>query len=185
MEMGDSLRIGLIGIAAALVAGGTLFISPAAGDGLATWARQDNPVALDDDTDDDDDDTGDDDDSDDDSSMDNSAADSQDATNSAVTSVSRDEDLSQDGLTRDLTDDGKGGPTRDWSDNRTNDASVGDTRASKQTNDNTRSNYSKVSRDRDRSRGDLTRDLTRDGGNGQTRDLTADSTNDKSRNDTR
>lgn len=156
-------------------------IAPAAADSIATILRQDTPVALDDDPDDDDD-TGDD---TADDSLENSVSNSNDATNSRVTAVSRDEDLSQDGLTRDLTNDGKGGPTRDWSDNRTNDASLGDTRASKQTNDSTRSNYSKVSRDRDRSRGDLTRDLTRDGGNGLTRDLTADSTNDKSRNDTR
>ncbi len=190
MEIGNSLRISLIGLAGGLVAAGALLVSPAAGDGLATWVRQDAPVALDDDDDDDDDtgdDTGntDDDSNGDDTSMDNSAADSQDATNSRVTSVSRGNDSSRDGLTRDLTNDGPGGPTRDWSDNRTNDASVGDTRASKQTNDNTRSNYSKVSRDRDRSRGDLTRDLTRDGGNGLTRDLSRNATNDRSRNDTR
>jgi hypothetical protein len=182
--IGDTLRIGLVGGAAALVALGTLMIAPAAADSIAMFVRQDNPVALDDDDDNDDDDTGDD-TGDDDSSLANSVSNSNDATNSALTAVSRDDDLSQDGLTRDLTDDGKGGPTRDWSDNRTNDASLGDTRASRQTNDNTRSNYSNISRDRDRSRGDLTRDLTRDGGNGQTRDLTADSTNDKSRNDTR
>ena len=186
MQIGDGIRISLIGLAGGLVAAGALLVSPAAGDGLATWVRQDAPVALDDedDTDDDTDDT-DDDSNGVDTSMDNSAADSQDATNSRVTSVSRGNDRSRDGLTRDLTDDGPGGPTRDWSDNRTNDASVGDTRASKQTNDNTRSNYSKVSRDRDRSRGDLTRDLTRDGGNGLTRDLSRNATNDRSRNDTR
>jgi hypothetical protein len=180
--IGDTLRIGLIGGAATLVATGTLMIAPAAADSIATFVRQDTPVALDDDEPDDDD-TGD--DTGDDDSLENSVSNSNDATNSRLTAVSRDEDQSQDGLTRDLTNDGPGGPTRDWSDNRTNDASLGDTRASRETNDNTRSNYSNVSRDRDRSRGDLTRDLTRDGGNGPTRDLTADSTNDKSRNDTR
>ena len=41
-----------------------------------------------------------------------------------------------------------------------------------------------VSRDRDLSRGDKTRDWTRDGGD-KTRDKTANSTNDRSRNDTR
>ena len=50
--------------------------------------------------------------------------------------------------------------------------------------DGTSSRYSKVSRDADRSRGDLTRDWTRDGGD-HTRDLTPNLTNDRSRNDTR
>lgn len=50
--------------------------------------------------------------------------------------------------------------------------------------DGTNSRYSKVSRDADRSRGDLTRDWTRDGGD-RTRDLTPNLTNDGTRNDTR
>jgi hypothetical protein len=50
--------------------------------------------------------------------------------------------------------------------------------------DGTNSRYTKVSRDRDRSRGDKTKDWTRDGGD-RTRDLTPNLTNDKSRNDTR
>jgi hypothetical protein len=50
--------------------------------------------------------------------------------------------------------------------------------------DGTNSRYTKVSRDRDRSRGDKTRDWTRDGGD-RTRDLTPNLTNDRSRNDTR
>ena len=41
-----------------------------------------------------------------------------------------------------------------------------------------------MSRDRDISRGDKTRDWTRDGGD-KTRDKTANNTNDRSRNDTR
>ncbi len=41
-----------------------------------------------------------------------------------------------------------------------------------------------MSRDRDKSRGDKTRDWTRDGGD-KTRDKTANNTNDRSRNDTR
>ena len=51
-------------------------------------------------------------------------------------------------------------------------------------NDNTGSGYSAVSRDRDYSRGDKTRDFTRDGGD-RTRDRSAGHTNDNSRNDTR
>ena len=80
--------------------------------------------------------------------------------------------------------DGPGGLKRDWSDNRTNDASRNDSRASVKTNDGTRSNYTGVSRDRDRSRGDVTKDWTMDGGD-RTRDLTRNLTNDRSRNDTR
>jgi hypothetical protein len=55
---------------------------------------------------------------------------------------------------------------------------------SRSTNDNTRSNFTKVSRDRDLSRSDKTKDWTRDGGS-RTRDWTANKTNDRSRNDTR
>lgn len=55
---------------------------------------------------------------------------------------------------------------------------------SRATNDNTRSNFTKVSRDRDLSRSDKTRDWTRDGGD-RTRDWSQNRTNDGSRNDTR
>ena len=58
------------------------------------------------------------------------------------------------------------------------------TGASASTNDSTRSNFTGVSRDRDLSRGDKTRDWTRDGGD-RTRDWSANKTNDRSRNDTR
>lgn len=51
-------------------------------------------------------------------------------------------------------------------------------------NDHTGSGYTGVSRDRDYSRGDKTRDFTRDGGD-RTRDRSAGHTNDRSRNDTR
>jgi hypothetical protein len=51
-------------------------------------------------------------------------------------------------------------------------------------NDGTNSRYTAVSRDRDRSRGDKTKDWTRDGGD-RTRDHSAGRTNDRSRNDTR
>ena len=51
--------------------------------------------------------------------------------------------------------------------------------------DDTNSRVTDVSRDRDRSRGDLTRDLTNDGPGKNNVDSSASSTNDKSRNDTR
>jgi hypothetical protein len=51
-------------------------------------------------------------------------------------------------------------------------------------NDGTNSRHTAVSRDRDRSRGDKTRDFTRDGDD-RTRDRSAGHTNDRSRNDTR
>jgi len=58
------------------------------------------------------------------------------------------------------------------------------TGSSRSTRDNTRSNFTKVSRDRDISRSDKTKDWTRDGGS-RTRDWSANRTNDRSRNDTR
>ena len=51
-------------------------------------------------------------------------------------------------------------------------------------NDATGSRHTSVSRNRDRSRGDLTRDWTKDGGD-RTRDHSRHHTNDGSRNDTR
>jgi hypothetical protein len=51
--------------------------------------------------------------------------------------------------------------------------------------DGTNSRYSKVSRDRDRSRGDLTKDWTKDGPGSRTRDFSQNKTNDRSRHDTR
>lgn len=55
---------------------------------------------------------------------------------------------------------------------------------SRSTRDHTRSNFTKVSRDRDLSRSDKTRDWTNDGGD-PTRDRSVNRTNDRSRNDTR
>jgi len=66
----------------------------------------------------------------------------------------------------------------------TNSRNTRNSRNSRFTNDRTRSNFSRVSRDRDHSRGDLTRDWTRDGGD-RTRDFSRNLTNDRSRNDTR
>jgi hypothetical protein len=72
----------------------------------------------------------------------------------------------------------------DDDDDDTHDDTDTDTGASRSTNDGTRSNFTAVSRDRDHSRGDKTRDWTRDGGD-RTRDWSANKTNDRSRNDTR
>jgi len=52
-------------------------------------------------------------------------------------------------------------------------------------NDGTNSRHTSVSRDRDRSRGDLTRDRTKDGPGGGKRDWSQNGTNDRTRNDTR
>jgi len=52
-------------------------------------------------------------------------------------------------------------------------------------NDGTNSRVTSVSRGDDRSRGDLTRDWTKDGPGTSTRDRTANHTNDGTRNDTR
>ena len=59
------------------------------------------------------------------------------------------------------------------------------TGASRSTRDGTNSRFTKVSRDRDLSRSDLTRDMTRDGNGPQKRDWSQNQTNDHSRNDTR
>ncbi|QWC83830.1 hypothetical protein KLP28_09285 [Nocardioidaceae bacterium] len=98
--------------------------------------------------------------------------------------VKRDEDVVEIVLVDDDDDDTnrtrgtrtRGGATND----ATNDA-TGDSRSR---NDNTNSRFTAVSRDRDVSRGDLTKDFTRDGGD-RTRDWTKNATNDRSRNDTR
>jgi hypothetical protein len=73
----------------------------------------------------------------------------------------------------------------DTNDDDTNGDDDGDTWSrSRETNDNTNSRYTAVSRDRDWSRGDKTRDWTSDGGE-KKRDWSANNTNDRSRNDTR
>lgn len=73
----------------------------------------------DDDDDDDDDETG--------ATFDSGTGESNDGTGSRVTVVSRDRDLSNDDLTKDRTMDG-GDPTRDFTQNHTNDVSRNDTR---------------------------------------------------------
>lgn len=57
-----------------------------------------------------------------------SSGDQNDATNSRVTNVTRDNDLSRSDLTRDVTNDGPGDNNRDGSRHHTNDASRNDTR---------------------------------------------------------
>lgn len=56
---------------------------------------------------------------------------------------------------------------------------------SRATGDNTRSNFTAVSRDRDLSRSDKTRDRTYDGVGGKKRDWSGGRTNDRTRNDSR
>ena len=91
--------------------------------------------------------------------------------------VKREEKTSSLALAADDNDD-------DDTNTRTRTGGTDNTGNSRSRADGTNSRVTGVSRDQDRSRGDLTRDWTRDGGD-LTRDLTADLTNDKSRNDTR
>jgi hypothetical protein len=81
-----------------------------------------------------------------------------------------------------VSDDDDDDTSDGYDDTRTNSPSY--TGQSRDTRDNTNSRVSSVSRDRDHSRGDRTRDWTRDGGD-RTRDKSANQTNDRSRNDTR
>jgi len=92
--------------------------------------------------------------------------------------VKRDEDVSEVVLVADDDDD----DTNDKS--RSRDTRSRFTGNSRSTRDHTRSNFTRMSRDRDRSRGDKTRDWTRDGGD-RTRDHSQNRTNDRSRNDSR
>ena len=79
----------------------------------------------------------------------------------------------------------------DDDDDDTNGSKSGDTSrsrntgSSRSTRDNTNSRFTGVSRDRDLSRSDKTRDWTRDGKGGKKHDWSANKTNDRSRNDTR
>ncbi len=82
-------------------------------------------------------------------------------------------------------DDDRGGDdtrTRTGTRSRTDGPSHDNTNSN--SNDGTNSRFTGVTRDRDRSRGDLTRDWTRDGGD-RTKDKSKNVTNDRSRNDTR
>jgi hypothetical protein len=94
-----------------------------------------------------------------------------------VTTVDRDDD-DDDGNTN--TNTGGGDGTNSQTNSHAGDG-TGDSRSRA---DNTTSRVTDVSRDRDKSRGDKTKDWTRDGGD-KTRDHSANQTNDRSRNDTR
>jgi hypothetical protein len=96
-----------------------------------------------------------------------------------VTTVDRDDD-DDDGNTNTNTNTGGGDGTNSNTDSHAG-AGTGDSRSRA---DGTNSRVTKVSRDRDKGRGDLTKDWTKDGGD-KTRDRSANSTNDRSRNDTR
>lgn len=80
-------------------------------------------------------------------------------------------------------DDDDDDDTRDRT--RSRDTATRNSINSRASRDATNSRFSAVSRDQDRSRGDLTRDMTSDGPGKQKRDWSANSTNDNSRNDTR
>lgn len=106
----------------------TAFSSSAQDDMALRRDDEGNELVLVSDDDDDDDDSDDDDGDDSDSrSAYSSNVDSNDGTGSGYSAVSRDNDRSRDDRTRDWTRDG-GDRTRDFSQNRTNDASRDDTR---------------------------------------------------------
>jgi hypothetical protein len=91
-----------------------------------------------------------------------------------VTTVDRDDD--------DDTNTNTGGG--DGTNSNTNSHAGDGTGDSRSRADNTNSRVTNVSRDRDHSRGDKTKDWTRDGGT-RTRDHSGNQTNDGSRNDSR
>lgn len=93
--------------------------------------------------------------------------------------VVRDEDLA---ISSDDEDDGDG-PARLAADTHSNDSDS--FTSGVDSNDRTNSRVTPVTRDRDRSRGDLTRDRTDDGPGPKKRDWTENKTNDRSRRDTR
>jgi hypothetical protein len=97
--------------------------------------------------------------------------------------ISRREEDAAELVSMEDDDDGSatGGDTGDTDDSGTGDSND----ATGDSNDATGSGYSAVSNDRDLSRGDLTRDRTRDGAGGPKRDWSGGHTNDSSRNDTR
>jgi hypothetical protein len=96
----------------------------------------------------------------------------------------RNDDLPDVVMTVDDDDDDDTMGKRDGT--RSKDTRSRNTGNSRSRNDHTNSRMTGVSRDRDHSRGDKTRDWTRDGkGDKKKRDWSANKTNDKSRNDTR
>ena len=94
----------------------------------------------------------------------------------------RDDDSPDLVLVADDDDDDTNDNTRNTKNTGTNTRNTG---VSRNTSDNTNSRFTAVSRDRDLSRSDKTRDWTRDGKGGLKRDWSANQTNDRSRNDTR
>jgi hypothetical protein len=106
----------------------------------------------------------------------------------AAAIVTADDDDDDDPLRNDDTNTNTNTQSKTGPDD-TDDTSLRDESAyspnSLPSRDDTTSRVTDVSRDRDRSRGDLTRDLTNDGPGKNNVDNSANSTNDKSRNDTR
>jgi hypothetical protein len=97
--------------------------------------------------------------------------------------LARDDDAFEDLATRELgadddTDTGGGDDTTGGGGDTSFTSGVN-------SNDGTNSRVTPVTRDRDRSRDDLTRDRTKDGPGTRTRDHSRNHTNDRSRNDTR
>jgi hypothetical protein len=70
-------------------------------------------------------------------------------------------------------------------DDDTNDDSNSGFTSGQNSNDKTNSKHTAVTKDKDRSSGDLTRDKTKDGPGGKKRDWTKNKTNDNSKRDTR
>jgi hypothetical protein len=87
-----------------------------------------------------------------------------------IVAVDEDDEGDTNDATSDTDDTGKSGGTKTSGEN---------------SKDGTNSAHTGVSKDRDRSRGDRTKDRTKDGPGGATRDHSRNHTNDKSRNDTR
>lgn len=137
--MNKALRLSALAIAGATTTGLIGFTAPALADGDSVYKRDDDSGQV-------------------------------------VTTVDRDDD-DDDGTTD--TDTGGDG-TNSNTDSHAG-AGTGDSRSR---DDGTNSRVTKVSRDRDLSRDDRTKDWTRDGGT-RTRDHSANQTNDRSRNDTR
>jgi hypothetical protein len=116
----------------------------------------------------------------------------EDSANAWVLSADDDDDGDDDGFrlsdtnTRTRTGGSDGTHTRTRSHGTHTKIGTNHTRTNTgRSGDKTGSRYSGVSRDRDNSWGDRTRDWTRDGKGGATRDFSANLTNDNSRNDTR
>ena len=97
----------------------------------------------------------------------------------------RDERITELALVADDDDDDTNDNTRSRTGTNTGQTNTNTGTRSGDQNDPTRSNQTGVSRDRDLSRADKTRDWTRDGAGDRKRDWSANKTNDRSRNDTR